>query len=89
MKQLIAGTIAAFVKADEKRHGIATRWGNPIVGFADAKSSAVLELKDAVSPNHLLPEDVLADATVVIVYILPFTRNLAEKNCSGTAASPA
>ncbi|MCZ0861130.1 hypothetical protein O0S10_07825 [Methanocorpusculum sp. MG] len=87
MKQLIAATISTFIKAYAGRPGIVTRWGDPIVGFCDAKSSALRELKHSVSPDHLLPEDLLADANVVVAYFLPFTRDLAETNRSGTIAS--
>ena len=70
------------------RPGIATRWGTPIVGFFNTKSSAVQELKHSVARDHLLPQDILADATMVVTYFLPFTSDLAETNLPGTAASP-
>ncbi|MCZ0863145.1 hypothetical protein [Methanocorpusculum vombati] len=89
MRQLIAGAVSAFVRAYEMRPGIATRWGDPLVGFCDARCSAVRGLKCSVSLDHLMPEDVLAGASVVVVYFLPFTPELAETNCSGTLASPA
>ena len=80
MRDLITGTISAFVKAYERRPGTATQWGNPLVGFCDANLDLV--------QGHLMPSDLLPDATVVVVYFLPFTRELAETNRSGTAASP-
>ena len=46
-------------------------------------------LRCSVAPDHLMPEDILAGANVVVVYFLPFTRELAATNCSGTLASPA
>ena len=88
MRDLITGTISAFVKAYERRPGTATRWGDPLVGFCDANSDLVQGLKQSVAPDHLMPSDLLPDATVVVVYFLPFTRELAETNRSGTAASP-
>ena len=88
MRDLITGTISAFVKAYERRPGTATQWGDPLVGFCDANSDLVQGLKQSVSPDHLMPSDLLPDATVVVVYFLPFTRELAETNRSGTAASP-
>lgn len=89
MKQLIAATISAFVRMYEERPGIVTRWGDPLAGFCDAGSSAVRGLRCSVAPDHLMPEDILAGANVVVVYFLPFTRELAATNCSGTLASPA
>ena len=56
MKQLIADTIAAFVREYSMRPGIATRWGTPNVGFCNTKSSAVQELKHSVARDHLLPQ---------------------------------
>ena len=88
MRDLITGAISAFVKAYERRPGTATRWGDPLVGFCDAKSDLVQGLKQSVVPDHLMPSDLLPDATVVVVYFLPFTRKLSETNSSGTAASP-
>ena len=88
MRDLITGTISAFVKAYERRPGTATRWGDPLVGFCDANSDLVQGLKQSVAPDPLMPSDLLPDATMVVVYFLPFTRELAETNRSGTAASP-
>ena len=82
MRDLITGAISAFVKAYERRPGTATRWGDPLVGFCDAKSDLVQGLKQSVVPDHLMPSDLLPDATVVVVYFLPFTRELAETNRS-------
>jgi len=88
MRRRITDAVSAFVKTYEDRPNITTRWGDPVVGFCDAKSSAVQELKHSVAPDHLMPEDLLADANVVVAYFLPFTKDLAETNRSGTAASP-
>ncbi|MDU9376701.1 hypothetical protein McpSp1_13260 [Methanocorpusculaceae archaeon Sp1] len=87
MRQMITEAVGRFVKDYEERPGIATRWGEPIVGFCDAKSSAIENLKQAVSLNHLMPQDLLADASVVVVYFLPFAKVIAETNREGTAAS--
>ena len=89
MRQRITDAVSAFVRSYEMRPGVVTRWGEPLVGFCDAKGAGVLALRDAVSFHHLMPEDILPGATRVVVYFLPFTRELAETNCSGSSASPA
>lgn len=58
-------------------------------GVIRLRGSVVRGLRCSVAPDHLMPEDILAGADVVVVYFLPFTRELAATNCSGTLASPA
>lgn len=58
-------------------------------GVIRLRGSAVRGLRCSVAPDHLMPEAILAGVIVVVVYFLPFTRELAATNCSGTLASPA
>ena len=55
-------------------------WEEPLVGFADAKDPLFLKLKGAVSPSHSMPHDLLEDAQTVIVYFLPFDKDIPKKN---------
>lgn len=87
MKQKICSEIARFVRSYEMRPEILTRWGEPLVGFAWAGSSAMQELRQSVSPDHLMPADILPEANVVVAYFLPFTPGLSATNVAGTAAS--
>ena len=83
MKQLIAATTSAFVRTYDEQPGIVTRGVIGLRGSA-MRSYAVRELRCSVAPVHLMPEDILAGANVVVVYFLSFTREFAATNCSGT-----
>lgn len=89
MKQKIEREIARFIKTYQARKEIATEWGTPEVGYADAHSPYVRSLRQIISPSHGLPEEVLPDATVVLVYYIPFAKALAKSNAPGRLASPA
>ncbi len=87
MKTIITEFITEYVREYQSNENISTKWGVPIVGFADAKHPYILNLKNITTPSHQLPSDVLNDAKTVIVYFAPFTKELAmtnylSKNCS-------
>jgi len=89
MKEKIAGIIREYVEEYGKKGEIATKWDTPLVGFADANHPDILHLKEIIAPSHKLPSDVLADASIVIAYFVPFTRELAYTNRSNSdIASP-
>ena len=89
MKEIITLLIRDYVKEYEKRPDISTNWGEPLVGFADAAHPDILNLREIISPSHKLPADVLASASVIIAYFIPFTRELAATNSSdGDLSSP-
>lgn len=82
LKEMIEIEIKNFVKIYESKPDNHTKWGIPIVGFADAKHPYILSLKDIISTSHQMPTDVLSEASIVIAYYLPFTRELAKTNVS-------
>jgi epoxyqueuosine reductase QueG len=89
MKERITKMVKNFVKEYEQKDNISTKWGEPLVGFADAKHPYILNLKKLITPTHKLPTDVLADASIVIAYFVPFTKELAITNGrTGDIASP-
>ncbi len=89
LKTWIKDQITRYVRDYEKREDICTVWGEPQVGFADASHPYIMALKDLIGESHGLPQDVLPDATIVIAYFLPFTKELADTNKAlGTASSP-
>lgn len=59
---------------------IATRWGTPLIGFADARDEGFQKLKNELIPGHLLPEEILQRPTVVISYFLPFLPETTDSN---------
>lgn len=84
MKEYLTTRIRTFLRAYEQQ--TVTKWGEPIVGFADAKKIEVLS--SIVSPTHGVPEDAVKDATIIIAYFIPFLKELAQTNTRQGLASP-
>lgn len=88
-RTMLTETVRRFVADYQGREDVHTKWGEPLVGFADAHSPYIQKLPEIISSSHGLPQDVLPDASVVLVYYVPFTRGLARTNRTGTRlASP-
>lgn len=82
MKTRVKNTIERFIEDYEARSEISTVWGPPQVGFADARHPYIRNLKKLIGQDHKMPEDVLEDASVVVAYFVPFTKELAESNAA-------
>ncbi|MBQ6370600.1 MAG: epoxyqueuosine reductase, partial [Firmicutes bacterium] len=80
MKKEIEKHIRSFVAEYQKREDIATVWGEPIVGFADAWHPYIQALRETISPSHVMPQEVLPDCRIIVAYYVPFTRELARTN---------
>lgn len=76
MKKYIQQIIENFIRDYEK--STVTKWGSPLVGFASAES--VAENVPYIIENHGMPEDVIADARIVIAYFIPFRKEMADTN---------
>ncbi|MEG2222430.1 MAG: epoxyqueuosine reductase [Oscillospiraceae bacterium] len=63
-------------------------WRTPLVGFADAGAPGFAALRQVVDASHFLPTDFLPEATIVVSYFLPFSRELADTNRREGATSP-
>jgi epoxyqueuosine reductase QueG len=89
MKEKITEMIENFINEYEHQENVSTKWGKPLIGFADANHSYILEFKDLITSGHKLPKDVIVGASIVIVYFIPFTKELSDTNKnSGDIASP-
>lgn len=89
LKLQIKSMIKNYISNYQDSTKISTIWGNPLVGFADANSTYILQLKNIISSNHKLPTDVIKDASIVIAYFVPFTKELAKTNkTKGYISSP-
>lgn len=89
LREQITDYIRGFVSEYEKRDEIATKYGEPLVGFADAMHPYIQSLPQIISPTHDLPQNVLPDARTIIAYYIPFTEDLAGTNRIGSVlASP-
>lgn len=73
---LIIKEIEFLVKKSERN----TKYRKPLIGFADSKNCAFRGLKDIISSNHLLPYDLLPEASSVVSFFLPFTEELVSIN---------
>lgn len=80
MKRKITEWVKNFVKMYAENNNVNNVWREPVVGFAGANSEYVRKLKEIIMPEHKMPEDFLTDATIIIVYFLPFTREIANSN---------
>lgn len=84
-RELLREQIQAFTTGYRRRCGLKTNWKRPLVRFADAAAPLYAQLKELVSPTHLLPEDILPGATVVVLYFLPFEEWIGCANEGGSA----
>ena len=89
MKQHLLHFIQSYISAYQEREEIATSYGEPLIGFADAWHPYIQNLPQTISPTHELPQNILPDARTIIAYYVPFTKELAKTNrADGTTASP-
>ena len=87
LHHILSGAIRAFVHDRMHRETVRTRWRKPLVGFADAADALFERLKTAVRPSHAVPSDLLSGARTVIVYFLPFERDIVRSNRQSAHAS--
>lgn len=83
MKQYLTEKIESFIRDYEKT--VSTKWGKPLLGFADAGKVEALR---KIIPGHGSPREALAKAAIVIAYYIPFLPELAGTNAAGEMASP-
>lgn len=89
MKEKLYNIMDTYIKDYEKSGVASTKWGEPLIGFADAHHPYILDLKSLISDSHGLPSEVMHDARIVLTYFLPFTKALAQTNKTpGDVASP-
>lgn len=62
-------------------------WETPIIKYADAHDPRFSDLKEIVTPKHLLPQDILPNAKTVLSYFLPFQKMVALSNLEPGACS--
>lgn len=82
IKKLLTGEISTFIKNTDP-----DTWKDPLVGFADIYSPYIRNLRDYTVSEHQMPEDVMPDATVLLVYFLPFRDELVKSNRGSGLAS--
>lgn len=87
MKSMLIKNIKDFVESYPAKQEVETRWGIPIIKFAEADDPLFSILNQVASPTHAVPQDFLPEAQAVIAFFLPFRKdmtrtNIKEKNSS-------
>jgi epoxyqueuosine reductase QueG len=62
------------------REGLETRWQTPLVGVASAHDPLFNTFKTVIHGGHLLPRELLPDASSVLVFYVPFLWSLHREN---------
>lgn len=84
----ITGYIREYVAEYPHKTFCRTGWQEPLVSFARADDPLFAKLPQLI-PGHFLPEDLLPEARSVIVYFIPFAKDIVHSNLSGEEASSA
>lgn len=87
MNRLISSLITDYVATYEKQPNIETKWRSPVIGFADTNDKLFYKLKEIIGPNHVLPDEIVPGAKSVIVFFIPFTKDIIESNILGEESS--
>lgn len=80
MKELIEKWLCDFIEEYETRKDIQSKWKTPIIGYADVYHPIIRDLKNIVSETHHLPEEIIDDAKIVVVYFIPFHESIVLSN---------
>ena len=80
MKEAIREKVRNFVGEYQKRDGIETDWGTPLIGFASAEDPLFAHLRKVVSATHAVPTDLLEEAKTVVAFFLPFRKAMTSTN---------
>lgn len=59
----------------------------PIVGFADVNSTLIRNIREHTFDGHLMPEDILPSAKIIVSYFLPFKKEYGDTNSVGELPS--
>ena len=80
MKEQITKMIENYVAEYQKRADNSLVLQKPLVKFVAANNPDIEKLKEVSFEDHLSPYDVLEDAKSIVVYFVPFTKELAQSN---------
>jgi epoxyqueuosine reductase QueG len=83
MTTMITEYVASYRDLTRAEYG----WRQPVIGFARAADPLFKTLKERISPSHLLPTDLLADAQSVVVFFIPFDKVVIDSNVGGDESS--
>jgi epoxyqueuosine reductase QueG len=72
--------ITEIIKKETAGSATVTQYREPIVGFVAANAPGFSNLRQTVSPAHLMPDDLLPGARSVVSFFLPFAPEIAIAN---------
>ena len=87
LKEEIGHWINRFVIEYQKRPNILTKWKVPIIGYANADDILFLKLKQIISNTHCHPKELLENAHTVLVYFIPFKKQIVLSNQGSKVSS--
>lgn len=87
MKQEIENSIQNLIYNYQQKDEIESEWEKAVIKYAAADDPMFNELKEVVSEDHLIPEDILTGAKTVIAYFIPFSTKIAISNIEGKYSS--
>lgn len=87
MKKEIENLIQNFIDNYQQKDEIESKWKEPVINYAAADDPMFKQLKEAVSEEHLMPEDIMPGARTVIAYFIPFSNKIANSNIEGKYSS--
>ncbi|MBE6939864.1 MAG: epoxyqueuosine reductase [Ruminococcaceae bacterium] len=76
----IVSFVEDFVARYPAENGTPALWRKPLVSFADARDPYIQNLPQLINERHMLPQDFLPSATVVISCFFPFLPEVANSN---------
>ena len=62
-------------------------WQAPVIKYADAYHPEIRRLRSTVMENHYLPEEILSEPTVILIYYFPFNPDVGKSNIGNELAS--
>lgn len=87
LKQEIENSIQNFIANYQQKDDIESSWQEPEIKYAAADDPMFNQLKEAVSEDHLMPENIISGAKTVITYFIPFAEEIANSNIEGKYSS--
>jgi epoxyqueuosine reductase QueG len=87
MHNEIIKTIESTIAEYEQKNNPCKMWESPIIEIISAENEKLGTLKEIVSSEHLMPNDILPDAKSIISFFIPFQESIVKSNIGGTMAS--
>lgn len=87
MEDKIKELITACIENENALFTAYNTWRKPLISIVDANDKRIHTLKEIVSKNHLLPHDILHDATSIICFFIPFTDEIIKSNIPNKISS--